>query len=431
MAEYADRDQYISALAKRAALPEGFRVSTAHLDFYPAERQVAAPLPMNLSLIVAEEPTELFAGCFTRNRFAGWPVVIGRERLAGRRLAGILVNNKISNVNTAGGREDAERLLSSLATLTSVKPEELVAASTGIIGWKLPVDDMVEALPRLVGGLKRGSYLPVAEAIMTTDAFPKVRCAAVGLRDGGEGRVVGVAKGAGMIEPNMATLLVFLLTDVEASRDDLRRDLSRAVTDTFNRISVDSDQSTSDTVLLLSSAKKGPARPGALAAAIRDVCAALAEDVVRNGEGTQHVMRVTVSGRLGQQQALGAAKAVVNSPLVKTAVFGNDPNVGRVLSALGDYFGNHDIAVGPGELSFAIGGVQVYTGGSFALDPEAEDRLSRYMKECQHTSGDRGYPEHERSVEIEITVGRGDTRVAAIGSDLSYGYVKENADYRS
>ncbi len=431
MAEYADRDAYMAALAKRAALPDGFRVSTAHLEFHPAERQVAAPLPMNLSLILADEPTELFAGCYTRNRFAGWPVVIGRERLAGRRLAGVLVNNKISNVNTAGGREDAERLLSSLAALTDVKPEELVPASTGIIGWKLPVDDMVKTLPHLVKGLSRESYLPVARAIMTTDAFPKVRAAAVSLQDGGEGRIVGVAKGAGMIEPNMATLLVFLLTDVKASRDDLRHDLSRAVADTFNRISVDSDQSTSDTVLLLSSAKRGPARPGALAAAIAEVCAALAEDVVRNGEGAQHVVRVTVSGRLSRQQALGAAKAVVNSPLVKTAVFGNDPNVGRVLSALGDYFGNHDIAVDPAELSFAIGGAQVYRGGSFALDPGTEERLSRYMKDCQYTSGDRGYPEHERSVEIEIAVGGGDTRVAAIGSDLSYGYVKENADYRS
>jgi glutamate N-acetyltransferase/amino-acid N-acetyltransferase len=421
----------MAALAKRAALPDGFRVSTAHLEFSPAERQVAAPLPMNLSLILADEPTELFAGCYTRNRFAGWPVVIGRERLAGRRLAGVLVNNKISNVNTAGGREDAERLLASLAGLTGLRPEELAPASTGIIGWKLPVADMERALPGLVRGLNRASCLPVAEAIMTTDAFPKLRHAAVALRDGGEGRVVGVAKGAGMIEPNMATLLVFLLTDVEAPREDLRRDLAHAVAETFNRISVDSDQSTSDTVLLLSSAKRGQARPGALAAAIAEVCARLAEDVVRNGEGAQHVMRVTVSGRLGQGQALAAAKAVVNSPLVKTAVFGNDPNVGRVLCALGDHFGNHDVAVEPSELSFAIGGVEVYRGGSFALGPEAEERLSRYMKERQYTSGGRGYPEHERSVEIDITVGRGDTRVTALGSDLSYDYVRENADYRS
>jgi glutamate N-acetyltransferase/amino-acid N-acetyltransferase len=224
---------------------------------------------------------------------------------------------------------------------------------------------------------------------------------------------------------------VFLLTDVKAPRDDLQRDLSRAVADSFNRISVDGDQSTSDTVLLLSSGKKGPARPGALAAAIADVCARLAEDVVRNGEGSQHVIRVTLGGRLGEREANGAAKSVVNSPLVKTAVFGNDPNVGRVLCALGDYFGNHDIAVEPSELSFSIGGVPVYRSGSFALDPQAEERLSRYIKECQYASGGRGYPEHERSVEIEITVGRGDASVTVLGSDLSYDYVKENADYRS
>ena len=431
MSEYTDRDQYKAALAGRAALPEGFRVATTRLEFFPVERTLAKPLPMNLSLILADEPTELFAGCFTRNRFPGWPVVIGRERLAGRRLRGILVNNKISNVNTAGGREDAEGLLGALAGVTKSRADELVGASTGIIGWKLPVTDMEAALPRLAQGLHRASCLPVAEAIMTTDAFPKLRSAEVALQGGGKGRIVGVAKGAGMIEPNMATMLVFLLTDVEAPRDELRRELAGAVSRTFDRISVDSDQSTSDTVLLLSSAKKGPGRPGALAAAIAEVCGRLAEDVVRNGEGTQHVMRVTVRGRLADEQALAAAKAVVNSPLVKTAVFGNDPNVGRVLSALGDYFGNNGIAVEPAELSFSIGGVEVYSRGSFALGPDAEERLSAYMKSCQSTSGSQGYPAHERCVDIAIGVGRGGGEVAAIGSDLSYDYVKENADYRS
>lgn len=406
-------------------------MAVTRLEFFPAERQLAKPLPMNLSLILADEPTELFAGCTTRNRFPGWPVVIGRERLSGRRLRGILVNNKISNVNTAGGREDAERLLESLAGLTGARADELVPASTGIIGWKLPVKDMEAALPRLAQGLRSDSYLPVAEAIMTTDAFPKLRSAAVPLQGGGEGRVVGVAKGAGMIEPNMATMLSFLLTDVAAPRHELRASLADAVAGSFNRISIDSDQSTSDTVLLLSSGRKGPARHGALEAAIAEVCGRLAEDVVRNGEGTQHVMRVAVRGRLAAEQALGAAKAVANSPLVKTAVFGNDPNVGRVLSALGDYFGNHAIAVEPAELSFSIGGVEVYGRGSFSLGPEAEERLSAYMKSCQYTSGAEGYPAHERLVEVDIAVGRGEGAVTVIGSDLSYGYVKENADYRS
>ncbi len=431
MSEYADREQYRAALAQRAALPEGFRVATTRLEFFPAERTLEKPLPMNLALILADEPTELFAGCFTRNRFPGWPVVIGRERMAGRRLRGVLVNNKISNVNTAGGREDAERLLAALAEATKSRAEELVCASTGIIGWKLPVRDMDAALPRLAQGLHGNSYLPVAEAIMTTDAFPKLRSVEVPLQGGGRGRVVGVAKGAGMIEPNMATMLVFLLTDVEAPREELRGCLSQAVSRTFNRISVDGDQSTSDTVLLLSSGRKGPAQPGALAAAIAEVCARLAEDVVRNGEGTQHVMRVTVRGRLREEQALAAAKAVVNSPLVKTAVFGNDPNVGRVLSALGDYFGNHGIAAEPAEVSFAIGGVEVYSRGSFVLGPEAEGRLSAYMKSCQYTSGAEGFPAHERCVDIAISVGQGGGDIAVIGSDLSYGYVKENADYRS
>jgi glutamate N-acetyltransferase / amino-acid N-acetyltransferase len=431
MAEYADRAAYRAALAARAALPQGFRVATARLEFFPAEKQLAKPLPMNLSLILADEATASFAATYTRNRFCGWPVVIGRDRLAGARLRGMLVNNKISNVNTAGGREDAERLLVRLAALTGARPQELVPSSTGIIGWKLPVADMEAALPRLAEGLHRDSYLPVAEAIMTTDAFPKLRASDVALAGGGTGRVVGIAKGAGMIEPNMATMLVFILTDVEAPRDDLRRMLSTAVDSTFNRISVDSDQSTSDTVLLLSSGKVGKARAGALETAVAEVCARLAEDVVRNGEGTQHVIRVTVRGRLPHEHALGAAKAVVNSPLVKTAVCGNDPNVGRVLMALGDYFGNANAAVEPEELSFAIGGVEVYTRGRFVLDPGTEVKLSRYMQECRYTSGAEGFPAHERCVEIDIAVGRGSGAVTVTGADLSCEYVKENADYRS
>jgi glutamate N-acetyltransferase / amino-acid N-acetyltransferase len=431
MAEYADRAAYRAALAARAALPQGFRVATTRLEFFPVEKQLAKPLPMNLSLILADEPTPNFAATYTRNRFCGWPVVIGRDRLAGPRLRGILVNNKISNVNTAGGREDAERLLARLAALTGARPEELVPSSTGIIGWKLPVADMEAALPRLAEGLHRDSYLPAAEAIMTTDAFPKLRSAEVALAGGGTGRVVGIAKGAGMIEPNMATMLVFILTDVEAPRDDLRRMLSTAVDGTFNRISVDSDQSTSDTVLLLSSGKVGKARAGALEAAVAEVCARLAEDVVRNGEGTQHVIRVTVRGRLSHEHALAAAKGVVNSPLVKTAVCGNDPNVGRVLMALGDYFGNANVAVEPEELSFAIGGVEVYTRGRFVLDPDTEAKLSRYMRECRYTSGAEGFPAHERCVEIDIAAGRGTGAVTVTGADLSCEYVKENADYRS
>ena len=430
MSEYASREQYLEALSARSALPRGFKAATQALSFFPVEKKLTRPLPMNLALILADEPTPLVAGCFTRNAFPGWPVVIGRERLTGERIGGVLVNNKISNVNTAGGREHAERLLARLAEVTGRASETFIPSSTGIIGWQLPVADMEAALAGLVAGLQGDSLLPVAEAIMTTDTFPKIRAARV-RGAGAEGRIVATAKGAGMIEPNMATMLVYLLTDVAVPRERLRVLLPEVVGRTLNRISVDGDQSTSDTVLLMSSGWVGGVAEGAFREALEQVCAALAQDIVRNGEGTNHVLRVTVRGELPESVALGAARAVANSPLVKTAVFGNDPNVGRVLMALGDYFGNEGVAVARERLSFSIGGVPVYSAGAFALSPESEERVSRIMREAQMTSGPEGYPAHERTVDIDVTVGSGASSATVFGSDLSYDYVKENADYRS
>lgn len=417
--------QYLASLQRRAALPAGFCAAVSSLTFSPREKP--GSFPMNLALILLDEPTASFAACYTRNRFVGAPVRLGRERLAGARVRGVLINNKVANVGVVTGAADARAVLGELGGLLGTPERELLPASTGIVGWRLPVREMCAALPTLAAGLQRRTILPAARAIMTTDRWPKVRRARVG-----QGSIVGIAKGAGMMEPSLATMLAFLLTDVDVPRAALREELARAAEASFNRISVDGDQSTSDMVVALSSRRK-PAVPRAeFRRALLEVCRGLAGDIVRNGEGVAHVMRVRVRGTR-EALALGLAKAVVNSPLVKTAVFGNDPNVGRILAALGDHLGS---APGGEKLrlerfTVRMGGTVLYRDGGFRLTAAKEKSLARYLRERAMDPTARGFPPHERCVEIEVDCGGSGPVVEALGADLSYEYVRENADYRS
>jgi glutamate N-acetyltransferase/amino-acid N-acetyltransferase len=432
---FASAAEHRAWLETQSALPEGFRVGTAALEFVPVE--VPKPARMRLTLLALDAPTQAFGAKFTRNAFPGAPVIVGRRRLDARALGAVLVNNKVSNVCAPGGVEAAERLCAETAALLGLSPDEVLPSSTGVIGWRLPVDAMSAALPEAAGALRGGSVLPAAEAIMTTDLYPKVRRAAVG-----EGSIVGIAKGAGMIEPNLATMLVYLLTDLDVPRSALRAALDEAVEASFNCISVDSDTSTSDTVLLLASGRRPPPPAGAFAEALARVCRDLAEDVVRNGEGVHHVMRVTVTGARTFDEARGVGKAVVNSPLLKAAVNGNDPNVGRLLCAAGKHVGAAGIPMDPSRASVKVGGEIVLEGGAMRLDPAKEARLVAHLKAAELYASAAppdgmtfrppvDYPPHERRVEIEIDLALGDASCAVLGADLTHEYVTENADYRS
>ena len=209
-----------------------------------------------------------------------------------------------------------------------------------------------------------------------------------------------------MIEPSMAMKDSFILTDIEVPRDVLHRVFSRVVEKTFNRITIDSDQSTSDMAIILSSNKKPLSSIEAFEEALFSVCKQLSHDIVRNG-------------------------AVANSPLVKTAVFGNDPNVGRIISSLGDYTGNSGITIDPLRLNIRMGGETIFDNGSFTLDQQKEERLTEYLKTCSMDSGTLTYPPHQRTVDIEIDLGIGDCTEEVLASDLTYDYIRENADYRS
>jgi glutamate N-acetyltransferase/amino-acid N-acetyltransferase len=431
---FSSAEAHRAWLETQAPLPAGFRVGTTAFAFTPVE--APKPARMSLTLVSLDRPTPDFAAVFTRNAFPGAPIIVGRQRLGEPRLGAVVVNNKVSNVCAPEGVAAAERVCGAVAEGLRLEPRQVLPSSTGVIGWRLPVEAMLGAVPAAISALAPGSVLPAAEAILTTDLYPKIRRAALA-----GGSIVGFAKGAGMVEPNMATMLVYLLTDLAVPRESLRGALRRAVNRSFNLISVDSDTSTSDTVLALSSGAVPCPDLGAFEAALLTVCRDLAEDVIRNGEGVHHVLRVTARGCPNDIVAHGVAKAVVNAPLVKTAFCGNDPNVGRVVMAIGKYLGAHHPGVEVGAMKLALGGHTIFEGGAFRLDHAKERALVEHLKQAElyaSAAPREGvftapvtYPPHERVVELEIDLGAGPAEVTVLGADLTHEYVSENADYRS
>ena len=399
-------------------------------------REAPKPAKMTLTLIALDQPTPAFAAMFTRNALPGAPIIVGRQRLHEPTLGAVIVNNKVSNVCAPGGVAASEKICARLANLLNLTPGQILPSSTGVIGWGLPVDAIMDALPQTSATLTNESILPAAEGIVTTDLYPKIRRANVGA-----GSIVGIAKGAGMIEPNMATMLVYVLTDLNVPRAELRAALQRAVEKSFNTISVDSDTSTSDTVALISSGRVPCPDLVAFEAALTQVCRDLAEDVVRNGEGVRHVIRVAVSAAATTELARAIGKAIVNAPLFKCAVAGNDPNVGRLVQAIGKYIGAHAPETDLARLRLRLGGIEIFSGGVFQLNPEKETALVAHLRSAELYasappkdgvfSAAIDYPPHERCVEIEVEIGNGAASAIVIGGDLTHEYVSENADYRS
>ncbi|ATC64047.1 arginine biosynthesis protein ArgJ [Nibricoccus aquaticus] len=431
---FSSRDAHRTWLASQASLPAGFRVGTTRFEFMP--REAPKPAKMTLTLITLDQPTPDFAAMFTRNAFPGAPIIVGRKRLDEPALGAIIVNNKISNVCAPGGVEASEQICAKAAALLGIAPTSVLPSSTGVIGWTLPVDAILNGLPAAAASLTASSILPAAEGIVTTDLYPKIRRA-----DLGGGSIVGIAKGAGMIEPNLATMLVYILTDIAIPRAELRTMLARAVDVSFNTISIDSDTSTSDTVALVSSSKVPCSDKAAFEKALTQVCRDLAEDVVRNGEGVRHVIRVNVKGAPSREISRALGKAIVNAPLFKCAVAGNDPNVGRLVQAIGKHVGAHAPGLDLSRLSARIGGIEIFANGAFRLDPTKETALVAHLKGAElYASAPTkdgvfappvDFPPHERCVEIEVDLANGAGECTVFGGDLTHEYVSENADYRS
>jgi len=367
----------------------------------------------DLGLIVAPAGASA-AAVFTKNRFQAAPVVLSKAALktSGGRVKAVVVNAGCANAVTGKeGMDAAKRSRARAAELLQCSAEEIFVASTGVIGVVLPDKKLRDALPDAITRLSAGGVDAFSHAILTTDVGPKLAQATFTL-GGKRGRIVGVAKGAGMIHPNMATMLGFVMTDAAVEPGALRRCLKEAVDQSFNAISVDGDTSTNDTVLLLASGK-GPSGKdlGDFQRALNDVCRELSWMIVRDGEGATRVMEVVVRGARSERDAKLAAHAIATSPLVKTALHGGDPNWGRILAAVGRSGARFSVK----RVSLSAGPVTLVRDGEPAAYRE-KDAAKVFARE---------------RVPITVDLGGGSARTVVLSSDLGHDYVSLNADYRS
>jgi glutamate N-acetyltransferase/amino-acid N-acetyltransferase len=387
----------------------------------------AGAVELDLGLVVFSEPASV-AALYTRNEVKAAHILYNMRRPRGR-VRALLVNSGCANACTGGeGVEDLAFIADRLAGLLGIRREEILFASTGVIGKRLPVETMTAALPGLVGGLGEKNIDAFARAIMTTDTYPKTVEEDL---PGGMHRVAGVAKGAGMMNPLFATMLAFVFTDYPLDRTQLKRMLPALGRQSFERISVDGDTSTNDTVLLFSTgggdagtaessagrimkavwAARGTDVAGLVKAAIGRLMKALALLVVKDGEGATKVIHLTVKGAASTFIAERIARRIAASPLVKTAFFGCDPNWGRIIAAAGDA----GVPIRPEKVEIAIQGETLARHG--VETPFSEEEMKKLMD----------------SREIELVVNLHDGRAAydMYTCDLTYDYVRINASYRS
>jgi glutamate N-acetyltransferase/amino-acid N-acetyltransferase len=369
----------------------------------------------DLGLILADEGTRA-AAVFTQNRFQAAPVVLSKAALkkSGGRVRAVVVNAGCANAVTGiEGLDAAKRVRARAAELIQCEENEIFLASTGVIGVVLPDRKIREALPDAVHRLSTGGVDALSQAILTTDVGPKIAQATFTI-GGKRGRLVGVAKGAGMIHPNMATMLAFVMTDANIDAGSLQRALKTAVDQSFNSISVDGDTSTNDSVLLMASGALGNASDSDLAnfqKALDSLCRDLAWMIVRDGEGAIRVMELEITGARSMRDAKLAAHAIATSPLVKTALHGGDPNWGRILAA-----------VGRSGARFSTKRISL-TAGTIALVENGQPVAYREKDAARVFSRER--------VPLRVDLGSGSARAVVLSSDLGHDYVTLNADYRS
>ncbi len=378
--------------------PRGFRCASRNVGLKPKAK--------DLAVFVSEVDADA-AAVFTRNHFPGAPVIVGREIIQHGRLRAVVVNSKVSNVATGqAGIQNVRRMAAAAAAELGTSPEHVLVSSTGVIGVPLPID-IIERGIRGISADLQDNPLVGAEGIMTTDRHPKALSASVG-----DATITWVAKGSGMIEPNMATMLSYIFTDAALDAVTLDRMLRAAVDGSFNMLSVDTDTSTSDTCAILANGLAGRVDETAFVETLVAGCVRMTEILARDGEGAMRMIRANVRGALNNYEAKRVAKSLVNSPLVKTMVAGADPNVGRLLMAVGKCF---ECTIRPSSTDAWINGYPVVVGGQ-RLD--FEDALVR-----QTLSRD--------VVDLEVSLGVGNGEALAYGCDLTTGYIEENAAYYS
>jgi glutamate N-acetyltransferase/amino-acid N-acetyltransferase len=390
--------------------PRGFRASAVAAGLKPS----GAP---DLALLLAERPCPS-TGLFTTNAFAAAPVTLSRERLAGRRALGVLVNSGQANAGTGpSGLDDAHAATASVTNRLGVPADTLLACSTGVIGEPVHLAELLAGIPALVEGLSNAGGDAFATAILTTDSRPKQATAT-----SGRFRVGGCAKGAGMIAPELrlATMLAFITTDAPLAPADVDRLATEVLAPAFEGLTVDGCTSTNDTVLLLASGEAGRELvvPGstswaAVAEALGSVAGSLVEQLAEDAEGAEHVLLVEVEGAVSDADARAVARAIADSPLVKTAVFGGDPNPGRLLQAIGAAPASLD----PSRVDVRIGEAPVIAGGAVCRSSaDGWPRAARAALSC-------------RRVDIGVSLGDGPGRSRCLGVDLSPRYIEINSEY--
>ena len=391
-------------------LPQGFRAGAAAAGFKKPGRN-------DIGLIVSDRPA-VMAALFTTNAFKAAPVQVGQEILSRYGTARAVLANS-GQANACTGREGLENCRETqrlVAEAVGVQPHEIVPLSTGVIGAQLKMDLWRAAVPALAESLGTQDAEGFTRAFMTTDAFPKFVTRQVRL-SGGEVRLAGMAKGAGMICPNMATMLSVVLTDAAVEREAWQDMFARAVAKTFNRVTVDGDTSTNDTVLGLANGASGVSAAAEqdarqLEDALTDVLGRLAHMLVKDGEGATKVMHISVCGAPSDADAEQVARTVAHSQLVKTAIYGQDANWGRIVAAVG----RSGVAIDPDAVRLTLCGVERFRDGQ-PVNDHLEEQLAELLK--------------GKDIEVGIELGDGHGVAAVHASDLSHDYVRLNADYRS
>ena len=361
----------------------------------------------DFTVVMADGPCAA-SGVFTQSRFAGPSVVISRRHLENLSARAVVVISKNANVATGPeGIAHAEEVTASVAAKLGIDARDVLIASTGVIGRQYPIDNIRAGIASLPFPLPDNNADDVARGIMTTDTVHKISSATV---TGSQARIVGVAKGVGMIEPNMATLIAMIFTDADIAPKELDTIFRGVINRTLNCVSVDTDTSTSDTAIILASGKAGPVDTDAFADALHSVLLNLTKAVARDGEGAETLIEVVVDAARDEEQAKTVAKSIVNSPLVKTAVHGADPNWGRVAMAVGKCSQYTDIE--QEKVVIRFGTQEVYPT---QVNESGLEELSQYMRGADVT--------------IHVSLATGTSSATVWGCDLTDGYVRINADY--
>jgi glutamate N-acetyltransferase/amino-acid N-acetyltransferase len=389
----------LNTIVVTTALPLGFSSFVTNVGVKDTTK--------DFTVVMADGPCSA-AGVFTQSRFAGPSVVISRRNVADLSARAVVVISKNANVATGDeGMRHAEEVTSSVASALGLNSNEVLIASTGVIGRLYPIENIRTGITSLPFPLPDNDADDVARGIMTTDTVHKISSATIA---GSTARVVGVAKGVGMIEPNMATLIAMVFTDAQVEPQKLNDIFRGVINKTLNCVSVDTDTSTSDTAIVLASGAAGAVADDALTAALQSVLLDLTKAIARDGEGAETLIEVTVDNARDAEQAKTVAKSIVNSPLVKTAVHGADPNWGRVAMAVGKCSQYTDID--QEKVVIRFGAQEVYPT---QVDESGLAQLSQYMR------GD--------DVTIHVSLNTGKATATVWGCDLTDGYVRINADY--